>query len=212
MCGRFSLWSDKNKIIDQFNLRSAPELQSNYNVIPSSSVPVIYSYEGNRVIALRHWGLIPHWAKDKKYKQINARSETLSEKPFFRDSFKNRRCLIPANGFYEWQGTKSNKQPYYIKLKDNELFAFAGLWDAWKGDDKTIESCTIITTAANEVMAPIHERMPVILDRDNYDQWLNEGATELLAPYSGEIDIYPVSTKVNKPSSNSAELMNPVVT
>jgi putative SOS response-associated peptidase YedK len=154
--------------------------------------------------------LIPHWAKDTKIKPINAKAETITEKPFFRSSYKNKRCLIPANGFYEWKGSKGHKQPYYFKLEEDKLFAFAGLWDHWENEDKIIESCTIITTSANEVMKPIHNRMPVMLKPDNYDKWLHEGDKTLLKPYEKKMICYPVSTVVNNPKHNGSDLIQPI--
>lgn len=209
MCGRFASWSDKNKILEHFGLPNAPDFHTGYNITPSSSIPVIRIRE-DKELANSHWGLIPHWAKDTKLQPINARAETLTAKPFFRDCFKHRRCLIPANGYYEWKGTKGSKQPYFIKVKDAELFAFAGLWDRWDGPDKSLDSCTIITTTANKVASTVHNRMPVIIEPANYDQWLEEGGESLLVPYPGTIELYPVSNRVNSPKNQGPELIQPV--
>ena len=208
MCGRFSLWSDKNKILIQFGLSEASGYRQSYNVTPSSNIPIVRDYKGREMINC-HWGLIPHWAKDTKLKPINARAETLTEKPMFRGALNKRRCLIPANGFFEWQGPTGRKQPFYIKPREAELFAFAGLWDHWDSPDQEIDSCTIITTSANDAMVPIHERMPVIIDPENYDQWLEQGGTELLVPYSRELDIFQVSNQVNNPKHDDQSLIQP---
>ncbi|MEE9552335.1 MAG: SOS response-associated peptidase [Gammaproteobacteria bacterium] len=210
MCGRFAFWANKNKCLEHFEVASAPDFKSSYNVTPSSNIPVIRRRVADKELVNCHWGLIPHWAKEKKHKPIYARAETIAEKPFFRDSFSKRRCLIPANGFYEWHGPKGQKQPYFIKLDNSELFAFAGLWEYWERPDEEIESCTIITTEANQLMATIHDRMPVILDPEHYDAWLEEGGTDLLMPYSGEMSVHPVSTKVNSPKSDGAALIEPL--
>ena len=210
MCGRFSILNDKTSLEKHFALVDAGEFINSYNVTPSSEIPVIRLDNGKRQLLNCYWGFIPHWAKDDKFKPINAKAETLPEKPFFRSAFKKNRCLIPASGFYEWKGQKGNKQPWYFKLRDAELFAFAGLWDHWENRDREIDSCTIITTTANSVMAPVHQRMPVILDPDQYDDWLIEGDREILSPYRGEMMCYPVSKKVNRPGSDGEELIRPI--
>ena len=210
MCGRFSIISNSRNIEEHFNLVRSGEFIHSYNVSPSNNIPVVRMEDGDRVLANLHWGLVPHWAKDTKLKPINAKAETVDSKPFFRSAFKKSRCLIPANGFYEWKRTNKHKQPFYFKLKDSELLAFAGLWDHWEHDDATLESCTLITTVANDVMKPVHDRMPVILDPDNYDAWLNEGGKSLLQPYAGKMISYPVSTAVNNPRHNGKDLIEPV--
>ncbi|MFQ5660907.1 MAG: SOS response-associated peptidase [Gammaproteobacteria bacterium] len=209
MCGRFSLWSNKQTILSHFNLNVAPDFKNSYNVIPTGSIPVIRLNNSRQLINC-HWGLIPHRARGMRHKPINARAESLPDKPFFRDALRKRRCLIPANGFYEWKGPAGQKQPYFITLKDAELFAFAGLWDHWDSPDKSLDSCTIITTEANDMMAPIHNRMPVIVDRNNYDHWLQHGGRELLRPYQGEMEMYPVSNRVNSPKHDGKELIAPL--
>jgi putative SOS response-associated peptidase YedK len=152
------------------------------------------------------WGLIPSWAKDASVgaKLINARSETVTEKPSFREAFKKRRCIIPADGFYKWQRTSGKKQPYFFHMRDDHPFGFAGLWDRWKSQDgEIIETCIILTTEANKVLSPVHDRMPVILHPEDYELWLDEDVRlELLRPFDvSEMDGYPVSTLVNSPRS-----------
>jgi putative SOS response-associated peptidase YedK len=166
------------------------------------------------------WGLIPSWAKDPKIgnKLINARAETLAEKPSFRNAFKRRRCLIIADGFYEWQKLEKRKQPYYIKMQDGKPFAFAGLWENWKSPEgEEVISCTIVTTAANSLMEPIHDRMPVILSLDECDRWLDSSVSDpqvlqsLLKPYkSDEMQAISVSATVNNPANETAECINPL--
>ena len=210
MCGRFSIISNSKNIEEHFSLARSGEYLKSYNVSPSSNIPVVRLEHDNRALSNLHWGLVPHWAKDTKLKPINAKAETIDTKPFFRSAFKNNRCLIPANGFYEWKKTNKHKQPWYFKLKDTELMAFAGLWDHWEHDDESMESCTIITTGANDVMKPVHDRMPVILNPEDYDGWLIEGNKTLLQPYSGKMIAYPVSTIVNNPKHNGKDLIEPV--
>ena len=166
------------------------------------------------------WGLIPSWAKEPAIgsRLINARSETIAEKPSFRSAFKNRRCLIPATGFYEWKRQDRIKQPFYIRMRDTHPFAFAGLWEHWEGGEKeVINSCTILTTDPNDLMRDIHNRMPVILSPDNYDMWLDPANTRaamlqpLLGPYpSDKMEVYPVSIYVNKPQNDDTRCIEPV--
>lgn len=218
MCGRYNIVTDAQALYDGFEVIASLDLAPRYNVAPSQDVLAIrQSEQGNEAVMLR-WGLIPFWAKDTKigYKTINARAETVATKPAFRAAYKNRRCLIPASGFYEWQREKDgSKQPYNICMTDKRLFAFAGLWEHWQGPEgKVIESCTIIVTEANELIAPVHNRMPVILDKSDYDAWLdpsNKAVAPLLKSYpSDEMMTYPVSTMVNSPRNDSAELLERV--
>lgn len=161
-------------------------------------------------MSCHYWGFVPHWAKDTRFRPINAKAETIDEKPFFRSAFKKSRCLVPANGFYEWQAINGRKQPFYISLPDNELLAFAGLYDHWEHDDDVIDSCVVITTSANETMSGIHSRMPVILHPEDYSSWLGKGDKSLLQPYSGKIITCKVSTAVNNPKNNDRSLLEPV--
>jgi putative SOS response-associated peptidase YedK len=193
--------------------------QPRYNIAPTQIIPAVLEREGERIVSGLKWGLIPHWAKDDSFasKLINARAESLDEKPSFREAFKHRRCIIPACGFYEWEKTaKGAKQPFYFYLKDKEVFGFAGLWEEWldKDSGELLETCTIITTEANEVLRPVHDRMPVIIKPEDYERWLDEKETNtdnlqnLLAPYpSGEMASHKVSKAVNVPGNDSPELI-----
>jgi putative SOS response-associated peptidase YedK len=188
-----------------------------YNIVPTQSVPVIRQIpkEPRRELSLVRWGLIPSWAKDMSgaAMMINARSETAATKPAFRDPLANRRCMIPADGFYEWERRGKAKQPYCFEINDGELFAFAGLWDRWTDPSgQWIKSCSILTTSPNAVTSTVHDRMPVILDPDSYDLWLDPGmkdvgsASELLKPCNAEImRSYPVSSRVNQVINDDAE-------
>jgi putative SOS response-associated peptidase YedK len=211
MCGRYTLSTPVGKLAEEFDLSgSLPDLQSSYNVAPTQEVPAVVAGNGGRRLEMLRWGLIPSWADDPGIgsRMINARSETVAEKPSFRRAFKERRCLIPADGFYEWQKTNGSKQPYYFRMKDGRPFAFAGLWESWAGDGE-IRSCTILTTDANHLVGEIHQRMPVILPSEYYELWLEPAVREpdqllpLLNPYpTDEMEAYPVSRRVNSPSND----------
>jgi putative SOS response-associated peptidase YedK len=219
MCGRFALYSDPVKLAKHFDAEALYEMPHRYNVAPTQNIPIVREEKGKRRFALARWGLIPHWAKDMDigYHTINARAETVAEKPAFRNAFRYRRCLIPASGFYEWEVVPGSKvkRPWFIVLRDREPMAFAGLWEKWRspeGDD--VESCSIIVTDANELMRPIHDRMPVILAPADWDAWLEMEAKDagglqgLLKPYSAEdMTAWRVSTMVNSPRNDSAECL-----
>lgn len=227
MCGRFTLSQPPETIADVFRLADAPHLEARYNIAPTQLVPGVVcvpqsfsqsSEQCVRQLQLLRWGLVPSWAKDLAMgaRLINARAETVAEKPSFRSAFRHRRCLVVADGFYEWQRQERKKQPFYFRLLDGQLFAFAGLWECWKNPEgETVVSCTILTTEANELMRPIHDRMPVILDPKDYDLWLDpavhkaERLQQMLCPFRSEaMTAYPVSTQVNKPTNNSPECIN----
>jgi len=209
MCGRYVSKIDAD-VERHFSLTKVPFDFSSYNVAPGRNVPVVRQSDGGeRELVLMRWGLIPHWAKEERigYKMINARAETVDSKPAFRQPFKRHRCLIPANGFYEWRKTQSGKIPYYIHLRDEPVMGFAGLSDIWNNPEgERIESCTIITTAANAVIKPLHDRMPLIIAPDDYGVWLTgnvDGASEVLGmPSPVQLEAYPVSTRVNKPQND----------
>ncbi|MGR9105328.1 MAG: SOS response-associated peptidase [Gammaproteobacteria bacterium] len=224
MCGRYHIIPDAPAWLKAFSLSAEAEetvsaIPPNYNVAPTQQIPIVRDnpQTGMREIVCVHWGLIPFWAKDAKigYRMINARAETVAQKPAFRAAFRKRRCLIPANGFYEWQKRASGKQPYLIRMKDGGPFAFAGLWESWHNpDDETnLQSCTIIVTAANRFMTAIHDRMPVILSRDDYPRWLDcehQDTHSLLASCPDEwLEAYPVSTYVNSPRHNDSRCIEP---
>jgi len=213
MCGRYTLYSDGRELERYYGTGTCPEFKPSYNVVPSTDCPVIrLDKDRKREIALCYWGLIPHWAKPgNKIRPINAKAKTVGKKPFFRHAFKQQRCLVPANGFYEWKGTSGNKQPYYIKPAGEPFFSFAGLWDRRESPEETIDSFTIITTRANRVMSSIHSRIPVILAGDDLDKWLREGGEDLLEHCpDDQIEIAAVSTRVNRPTHDSADLIRPI--
>jgi putative SOS response-associated peptidase YedK len=224
MCGRYTQSKSAEIIARAFQIDNVSDIEPRYNIAPTQSVLTVLqpSASANRQGKMLHWGLIPSWAKDRKMgsKLINARAETVAEKPAFRSAFRKRRCLVVADGFYEWQQqeNKKQKQPFYFRLSDGEPFAFAGLWEHWQdATGEEIESCTVLTTEANDLMRPIHNRMPVILESKNYDLWLDAEATKpellqpLLHPYpTEEMTAYPVSTAVNKPTNDSAECINSI--
>jgi len=220
MCGRFTVRTPAREIAQRFDV-TVSELSPRYNIAPTQSVAAVrLKPEGdNRELAMFRWGLVPFWADepDSGYSMINARAESVAKKPAFRAAFKKRRCLIVADGFYEWQKTEGRKQPYLIHMEDDRPFALAGLWERWEGDEDEIESCTIIVTEANELLQPIHDRMPVILSPDKYDLWLDpefsdrERLQELLRPYTDDdLEAYPVSTVVNNPKNDVEECVQPV--
>lgn len=211
MCGRFTLTTEIQQLRDHFSAGNTVKFHPSFNISPASNIPIVRQEDGDCRLSLCHWGLIPNWSKpENKYKAINARAETLAEKPFFRDAFKQRRCLIPATGFYEWKKINGGKQAYYFYLKNNKLFAFAGLWESWRGPDQTIESCAIVTTAANITVQPVHDRMPVILEPQNYAEWLQNGTPELLHPFTGAIECHAVGSAVNNPRNDQKSLIDPV--
>ncbi len=222
MCGRYAITSPLEAIIKAFAIKGArPNLQPRYNAAPSQDLPVIRSGREGRELALMRWGLVPSWSKgpDSRYSMINARAETLTAKPSYRGPFRHGRCLVPANGFYEWKKTADGKQPYFITLTTGEPFAFAGLYDHWTGPEgEEITSFTIIVTSANECIRPIHDRMPVILGADDHESWLGElGAPSrtklalMLRPYPAEsMQICPVSRDVNSPANDSSHLLEKI--
>lgn len=225
MCGRFSQTQSPDAIAAAFQLSAIPDLTPRYNIAPTQAVSVVTvsRKSGDRVHHAKRWGLIPRWAKDAAIgaRLINARAETVAEKPAFRDAFQRRRCLVVADGFYEWlrTGDRGTKQPFYLHLRDRQPFAFAGLWERWR-DPAIAEprfSCTILTTAPNALMAPIHNRMPVILPPSAYDLWLDptldapNALTPLLRPYEAdEMEAYPVSTHVNNARNDSPACLAPL--
>jgi putative SOS response-associated peptidase YedK len=223
MCGRYRLSRRKQLVDEYFDTDSGGEdWVPRYNIAPTQPVAVIRQNPKQpvRELSMMRWGLIPSWAKDSSVaaSMINARSETASTKPAFRDALKSRRCLIPADGFYEWMRMGKAKQPYCFEVNDGELFAFAGIWDRWKdAGGKWLETCSILTTTPNAVTSPVHDRMPVILDPDSYDVWLDPGMqnaatiSELLKPYNAQMmRSYAVSSRVNHVANDDEECSHPV--
>lgn len=219
MCGRFTLTADVNTLQDSFPFVEMPQgMQPHFNIAPTQPVAVVPN-DGRNKLDFFVWGLIPSWAKDPNIgsRLINARAETLQEKPSFRTAFRRRRCLILADGFYEWKQGERGKTPMYIRLASGKPFAFAGLWESWNAPDgSNVLSCTIITTQPNELMATIHNRMPVILPKEAYPLWLESGEANpqqlagLLLPYTAEeMQAYPVSPLVNSPKNDLPELIRP---
>lgn len=211
MCGRYTLQTPAREIAEAFGTDNQLDLPLRFNIAPTQNVAAVRAEGGARVLTLLRWGFIPSWAKDPDVGNwtINARSETMTEKPSYRDPFLRRRCLVPADGFYEWQRQGTKKQPYYFRMRDGRPFAFAGLWDRWTWGGEEAESCTILTNAANEVLAPVHGRMSVILAPADYSLWIDPGVrraellTPLLQPYApDEMEARPVSRLVNSPAND----------
>jgi putative SOS response-associated peptidase YedK len=222
MCGRFALYAPHSKIHDYFDADiEGLEFSPRYNIAPMQLAPVIRQRpSGERVAHLLRWGLIPSWSKDASIatKLINARCETIAEKPSFRPAYKSRRCILPASGFYEWQKIQGGKQPYLILPVGDELFGFAGLWERWtQPDGVPLDTFTVITTEANEAMAPVHDRMPVILAHENFGAWLARDSEvgilqSLLRPCAPErARMHPVSRAVGAVANDNATLIEPVV-
>lgn len=216
MCGRFNLIGP-GKLQFRFHTENElPDLQPRYNIAPSQQVVIITNH---REMELVRWGLVPHWAKEAKFggKTINARAESVATKPTYRGPLRSRRCLIPATGFYEWKTIPEGKVPYHIRLKSQEIFGFAGLYDSWTdAEGRELHTCAIITTEANELMAPIHNRMPVIIRPEDEALWLDPEVTDpervlpLLVPYAAsEMEAYPVSPAINRPGNDSQEVLRP---
>lgn len=220
MCGRYALEAPRSQLCRRFALAECTDFAARYNMAPASDVPMIReSPDGKRVLHLLRWGLLPHWASDPTIgsRLINARAESVSEKPSFRDAFRRRRCLIPASGFYEWQAVQTAqprpaKQPWYISLRSGETMAFGGLWESWKSPTgEIIRSCCIVTTEANDLLRGIHERMPLILAPEHWQAWLAAPPDQvggLLQPYpGGELQAWPVSPRIGKPDADDRQLI-----
>ncbi len=224
MCGRFTLTSPLEALRDLFGISERPNLAASYNIAPTHKIAAArIGGDCKRHFAWLAWGLIPAWAKDATIagRLINARGETVASKSSFRDAFRKRRCLIAADGFYEWKAAKpgARKQPYRVTLAYGGPFAFAGIWERWQNpaaaspDESDMETCSIITTAAAAPITHIHHRMPVILEADDYESWLTPPPDKLqglMRPYRGELAAYPVSTRVNAVRNNDADLLVPV--
>ena len=220
MCGRYTL---RTAPIEYWPTEELPLFVPRYNIAPTDSVSAVRLEDDRPKLTALRWGLIPAWAKDERigYRTINARCESVADKPAFRSAFQRRRCLILADGFYEWKADGKRKQPHFIRMRNDRSFAFAGLWERWYGPrgsgwEQPIESCTIITTVPNRVTAPIHDRMPVILQPEDHSRWLDpdasaESVKRLLRPFDAEsMDRYPVSGLVNKPENDSVDCLKRV--
>jgi putative SOS response-associated peptidase YedK len=224
MCGRYVLYGPDGEVIKGFSIVRVPPFAPRYNIAPQSDVLVVRAdRDAGRIAELARWGLIPAWAKDPAIgaKLINARGETVADKPSFRSAFRRSRCLIPANGFYEWKpidgSPRPRKQPFYIHPADRQLFAFGGICELWRGSDGPVRTCSIITTAANGMMQPIHERMPLILDPAEFDAWLDPGNQDaaslraLVRPCPDErVAVHAVGTAVSNSRSEGPGLIEPL--
>jgi putative SOS response-associated peptidase YedK len=231
MCGRYSLFAPPGDIEARFDATFAFDFEPRYNAAPSQPLPVITDADPDTIQRME-WGLVPPWAEDRSgHGHINARAETLSETRSFADAYESRRCLVPADGFYEWVSEDGGKQPYRVALPDDDLFAMAGLYERWEppqrqtglgefgtgggdgGQDEVVETFTVVTTEPNDTVADLHHRMAVILDTEAERQWLTadvDAAADILAPYDGAMRSYPVSTAVNNPSNDSPACIEPV--
>lgn len=222
MCGRYSLTSSIESLSNMFGTDWTSPFKPRYNIAPTQQALVVRTSPSDNKLHIDHlkWGLIPSWAKDPSIgnHMINARSEKVDEKPSFKSALKHRRCIIPASGFYEWQAVGGKKHPSYFKLKDSEIMMFAGIWDHWKTPDgEVIETFSILTTSSNELIKPLHDRMPVILDPEYKDIWLDSQLSEpgqlkcLLLPLKSDLmEMYPVSDLVNSPRNDTSECIQPI--
>jgi putative SOS response-associated peptidase YedK len=219
MCGRFALFASGEELRQRYPMVDIPELEPRYNVAPTQQVAALRATDSGRALSMLRWGLVPSWATDVSigYKLLNARAETVAEKPSFRSAFKKRRCVVPASGYYEWQKTGArNKLPHFIRPRDGGLFSFAGLWESWHDPHgEIIESCTIVTTEANAVTRPVHDRMPLILDPSAEALWLDAGAETaslhaLLVPYpDAKLEVIPVNPWVSNARNQGPRCLEP---
>ena len=221
MCGRFTLQIHPELLAEIFGLQELPIFPARYNIAPTQQIPVIrQDAEGHNRLDFLRWGLIPTWAKDLSVgsHMINARAESITEKPAFRHAIRYRRCIIPASGFFEWRHEDKKAIPLYVRMKDGAPMCFAGIWEQWKSpEEEIVESCAMLTTSSNRLIEPLHDRMPVILHPDNYDLWLNrnmhdpEQLKHLYQPYPADsMEMYPVSPLVNSPHNDLPDLISPL--
>lgn len=221
MCGRFTFAISPELLAEIFEVTALADIPTRYNIAPSQQVPIIReAATGGRYLSSVRWGLVPHWAKDPSIgnRMINARCETIHEKPAFRQAVRSRRCIVPASGFFEWAATAAGRTPHYVTMRDGTPLAFAGIWDSWKTPEgEVLETCAILTTAANSLMAPLHDRMPVILHRTEFVLWLDratnnpEKLQRLYHPYPAELlQECEVSKLVNNPAHETPETIVPV--
>lgn len=221
MCGRFVLIATVEELVEKFRIAESQKFEGRYNIAPGQNVAAVRQADGARKLDSLRWGLVPSWSKDSKIgsRMINARAETIGEKPSFRAPFKKKRCIVPASGFYEWAHNGKDKRPHYIRFRNGEPFGIAALWDEWKGEGGVIESCVLITTSANTLISSLHDRMPVILPPENYDAWLDpefNGKEILKTPLrphpESEMEAFEVSKEVNNPKNENPELIKPLTT
>lgn len=215
MCGRFTFDIPLEVLVEIFGLKEISEIRPSYNIAPTQQVSVVRQVSDHNSLILMKWGLVPSWAKDPAIgsQMINARAETVAEKPSFRHAIKYRRCIVPGSGFFDWKHEGKNKQPYYFRMKNGRPIGFAGIWEEWKAPDGTLlDTFSILTTTANDLVAPVHERMPVIVPPDDYGIWLNKHLTDpeelkqFYEPFPAKLmDAYPVSERVNTVRNNSPE-------
>lgn len=219
MCGRYKLEPTPEELRSLFLYDDHPNFPPRYNIAPTQPIPIVRLWRGKHNFHLVRWGLVPSWAKEMpKSLLINARAETINDKPSFRGAFRHRRCLVPADGFYEWQTRPGQpKQPFLIRRRDRKVFAMAGIWEDWlTADGSELDSCAIVTTQANDTLAPIHQRMPVILEPGDWDTWLDtrtstKEARGLLKPAANALmEVVPISTRVNRVSEDDASLLEMV--
>lgn len=219
MCGRYAVTTVPEAMRALFRYLNQPNFPARYNIAPTQPVPIVRIFEGQREFALARWGLIPSWVKDPRGFSLlfNARGESAAEKPAFRNAMKRRRCLFPADGFYEWKQDGKTKQPYFVRLKGGGPMAFAGLWESWMGPNgEEVETAAIVTTAASRSIAHIHDRMPVIVPPEAFDFWLDpnvdaEMAAAVIAPApDGLLESYPVSNAVNRTANDTPDLLEPL--
>ena len=220
MCGRYTVTSAPEALRALFRYAEQPNFPPRYNIAPTQPIGIVRLVDGQRQFALVRWGLLPSWVKDPKTFSllINARGESVIDKPAFRAAMKRRRCLIPADGFYEWQATGNRKRPFYVRAKSGAPLAFAGLWESWMGPNgEELDTAAIVTTRANKTLAPIHERMPVIVPEEAFDLWLNTNAADaqtaaaLIAPAPDSLlEAYEISTAVNRTANDNAKLLEPL--
>jgi len=219
MCGRFYLDVPGEVLMEHFGLAAAPELAPRYNIAPTQAVAAVRAGPGGRELVRLRWGLVPAWAEGGRspYNLINARAETVADRPAFRDAIRRRRCLVPASGFYEWQARPDGRQPWAISAGPGPVFAIAGLWERWEGEGRVVESCTLLVTEANAAVRPIHDRMPVILAPENYAAWLDPRAQDpgrlapLLRPCPPEgMRAWRVGRRVNSPANDAPGCLEPL--
>ena len=214
MCGRFSLATTADRLAAHFDMAVPAQCPPTYNLCPGQAIAVVHEADGRRAMARMHWGLIPGWSRDRAIgrRLINARAETVHSKPAFREAFRHRRALVPATGFFEWANATGGRQPWHFCRPDSAPFAIAALWERWTGGDEVVQSCTLLTTAANDLVAPVHPRMPVIIAVAEYHRWLSAEpaqARQLLTQTNEELIAYTVNRRINDPHNDDESCIAP---